>query len=335
VQANIRRFGGNPHNVTIAGESAGGLSVLAQMVSPSARGLFQKAIIQSGAFALNQQPLAAAETAGEAFAAKAGCPDQTAACLRNLPVADLVSSPFAGIPGVVDGQVLTEPIGTALAAGRFARVPILNGTNHDEERIFVSFGRAISGGTNVAIPGDGTVTAGNYQSDIAAVLGVPAARAAAIAAEYPLAAYPTPAVAFSALAGDANFACPALQLDSLTAKRVPTFAYEFNDDAAPLRFTPPLAGPAVATHGSELQYLFELPNAPVPGTLNADQQALAESMQAAWANFAASGNPATTAVPWPAFDHADRVSVLSLVPPQPQLETDFAARHHCSFWAAS
>ena len=232
VQANIRRFGGNPHNVTIAGESAGGLSVLAQMVSPGSRGLFQKAIIQSGAFALNQQPLAAAETAGEAFAAKAGCPDQTAACLRKLPVADLVNSPFAGIPGVVDGQVLTEPIGTALAAGRFARVPVLDGTNHDEERIFVSFGRAISGGTNVAIPGQ-PVTAGNYQTDIAAVLAVPAARAAAIAAQYPPAAYPSPAVAFSTLVGDANFACPALQLDSLTAKRAPTFGYEFNDDAAP------------------------------------------------------------------------------------------------------
>ena len=234
VQANIRRFGGNPHNVTIAGESAGGLSVLAQMVSPGSRGLFQKAIIQSGAFALNQQPLAAAETAGEAFAAKAGCPDQTAACLRKLPVADLVNTPFAGIPGVVDGQVLTEPIGMALAAGRFARVPVLDGTNHDEERIFVSFGRAISGGTNVAIP-DQPVTAGNYQTDIAAVLAVPAARAAAIAAQYPPAAYPSAAVAFSTLVGDASFACPALQLDSLTAKRVPTFGYEFNDDAAPQR----------------------------------------------------------------------------------------------------
>ena len=260
----------------------------------------------------------------DAFAAKVGCPDQTAACLRRLPVADLVSSPFVGIPGVVDGQVLTEPIGTALAAGRFARVPVLDGTNHDEERIFVSYGRAISGGTSVAIPGDGTVTAGNYQTDIAAVLAVPAARAAAIAAQYPPADYPSAAVAFSTLVGDASFACPALQLDSLTAKRVPTFAYEFNDDAAPLRFTPPLAGPPVATHGSELQYLFELPNAPVPGTLNAGQQALAASMRTAWANFAASGNPATTAVPWPAFGHADRASVLSLVPPQPQLETDFA-----------
>ena len=134
VHDNIRRFGGDPHNVTIAGQSAGGLSVLAQMVSTGARGLFQRAIIESGSFALNQQPLATAEAAGEAFAAQAGCPDQTAACLRNLPVSALVTPNFIEIPGVVDGKVLTEPIGTALAAGRFARVPVLNGTNHDEER---------------------------------------------------------------------------------------------------------------------------------------------------------------------------------------------------------
>ena len=151
VQDNIRHFGGNPGKVTIAGQSAGGLSVLAQMVSPGARGLFAKAIIQSGSFALNQQPIASAEAAGETFAAQAGCPDQTAACLRSLPVSALVSPNYVVIPGVVDGKVLTEPIGTALAAGRFAGVPVLNGTNHEEERIFVSIGLTVSQGTDVPI----------------------------------------------------------------------------------------------------------------------------------------------------------------------------------------
>ena len=332
VRDNIRHFGGDPRNVTIAGESAGGLSVLAQMVSPGSRGLFQKAIIQSGSFALNQRPLADAEAAGEAFAAQAGCPDQTAACLRQLPVSDLVNPNFVEIPGVVDGKVLTGPIGAALAAGQFARVPVLNGTNHDEERIFVTIGLTVSQGTDVPIP-EQPVTTGNYQTDIAAALGVPAARAAAIAAEYPPAAYPSPPVAFSALVGDASFACPALQIDQLTSQRAPTYAYEFNDDNAPPVFSGPIIPPPVATHASELQYLFDLPNAPVPIPLSAGQQALAASMRAAWANFAARGSPATRAVPWPAFG-AGSAQMLSLLPPQPQPETDFSARHHCAFWAA-
>jgi para-nitrobenzyl esterase len=332
VRDNIAQFGGDPHNVTIAGQSAGGLSVLAQMVSPGSRGLFQKAIIQSGSFALNQRPLADAEAAGEAFAAQAGCPDQTAACLRQLPVSDLVNPNFVEIPGVVDGKVLTEPIGTALAAGQFARVPVLNGTNHDEERLFVSIGLTVSQGTDVLIP-EQPVTTDNYQTDIAAALGVPAARAAAIAAEYPPAAYPSPDAAFSTLVGDASFACPALQIDQLTSQRVPTYAYEFNDDNAPQLFTPPRFVPHVATHESELPYLFDLPNAPFPAQLSVGQQVLAASMRAAWANFAARGNPATKAVPWPAIS-ANSTRMLSLVPPQPQVETDFAARHHCAFWAA-
>ena len=332
VQDNISQFGGNPDNVTIAGQSAGGLSVLAQLVSTGARGLFQRAIIESGAFALNQQPLAAAEAAGEAFAAQVGCPDQTATCLRNLPVANLVTPDFVGIPGVVDGKVLTEPIGAALAAGQFAHVPVLNGTNHDEEQLFVAgLGLAVSGGTFVPIPEGNMVTPGGYQGDIAAVLGVPAARAAAIVGEYPLSAHASPDAALSTLVSDANFACPALQVDQQTSARVPTFAYEFNDDNAPQPYTQP-GFITVATHESELPYLFDLPNAPFHPAPSPDQQTLAASMRAAWVNFAATGNPVTAALPWPAF--GDSQHMLSLVPPQPQAETDFAARHHCAFWAA-
>src|SRR3954453_2125254 len=90
VRDNIARFGGDPRRVTIAGQSAGGLAVLEHLVSPGSRGLFSRAIVQSGAFALKQQSLAAAEKDGQALAAKAGCPDQSAACLRKLPASALV-----------------------------------------------------------------------------------------------------------------------------------------------------------------------------------------------------------------------------------------------------
>jgi para-nitrobenzyl esterase len=323
VRRNIRGFGGDPGKVTIAGQSAGGLSVLAHLVSRRSRGLFQRAIVQSGAFALHQRSLATAEASGEAFAADVGCADQSAACLRRVPVGELVGK-FPGgaaIPGVVDGAVLGESIGRALAGGRFARVPVLNGVAHDEERLVLPTGASVTGGTFVPLPEP--VTAESYRRVIASVLGETTARAATIAAEYPVDAYATPEVAFSTLDSDANLACPALEVDRWTSKRVPTFAYQFDDDAAPARFGPPLTPPAEATHQSELQYLFDLPNA-FAGTLTPEQETLAARMRAAWASFAAGK------APWASFG-AGRV--LSLRTPRPRLETDFAARHHCGFWS--
>jgi para-nitrobenzyl esterase len=333
VRHNIRRFGGDPDNVTIMGESSGGVHVLAHLVSPGSRGLFQRAIVMSGSFALNQLSLDTAETEGEAFASRAGCPDQTAECLRNLPVDKLVDNfpNQAGRTTIVDGKVLKESIGTALAAGRFAHVPILNGIDHEEERLFLMTGVAVSGGTFVPV---GAVSTANYQDKLGSVLGVSAARAGEIAAEYPLDAYPSPTLAFSAAVGDANFACTALQQDAWTSQRVPTFAYEFDDDLAPGRVWPPnFLNPPVATHTSELPYLFDEPGAPFQEPLDPDQERLAAAIRAAWASFAASGDPSTSASPWPSFD--DRALVMSLVPPHPQVATDFASRHHCSFWASA
>ena len=213
VQRNIAQFGGDPRNVTIGGESAGGLSVLAQMVSPSARGLFQRAIVQSGTFALTQQPLATAEAAGQTFATSVGCASQTAQCLRSLPASSLVSPLVVEIPGVVDGSVLPQSIGTALAHGQFARVPLINGITHNEELLFVDLvGLTVSQGTDIPLAGKPTDPA-NYQANIAMALGVSTTRAAAIAAEYPLSAYPSPDLALSTLVSDASFACSALQVD--------------------------------------------------------------------------------------------------------------------------
>jgi para-nitrobenzyl esterase len=232
----------------------------------------------------------------------------------------------------VDGSVLTQSVGTALAHGQFARVPLINGITHDEELLFVDLvGITVSQGTDIPLAGN-PMDAANYQANIAQALGVTGARAAAIAAEYPLSGYPSPDVALSLLVSDASFACPALQVDRWTAARVPTYAYQFNDDHAPVNIAPAGALPPLSTHGTELPYLFDQPNAPYPATLSASQQALAASMRAAWASFAATGNPSTRALAWPPVGNGTQV--MSLVPPHPQLETDFAAAHHCSFWAA-
>jgi para-nitrobenzyl esterase len=325
VQRNIARFGGNPHNVTIFGESAGGLSTLSQVASPQARGLFERAIAESGSYNLTQTSLASAETAGEAFATKAGCASQTAACLRSLPVSTILANEdAAGYTPNINSEVLPESLGTAFATGNFNHVPIINGTNRDEWRLFVALSE---------LEGN-PVTAANYQSMISSTLGVPAAVAAVIAAKYPLTAFPSPSVALGAVGTDAIFACPALAIDQSVSRFVPTFAYEFNDENAPELFLPPVSFPYGAAHASEIQYLFTLPAAAFPKALSASQQQLATTMKGYWTNFAKNGFPSSFGAPfWPLFNGLTQ-QAQSLIPPTPQTETNFASTHNCVFWTA-
>jgi para-nitrobenzyl esterase len=325
VQRNIARFGGNPHDVTVFGESAGGLSTLSQVASPQARGLFERAIVESGSYNLTQAPLASAESAGEAFATKAGCASQTAACLRSLPVSTILADQDAsGYTPNVNSEVLPETLGTAFATGNFNRVPIINGTNRDEWRLFVALDALVGN----------RVTTSNYQSMISATLGVPAAVAAIIAARYPLAAYPSPSVALGAVGTDAIFACPALTIDQSVSRFVPTFAYEFSDENAPELFLPRVSFPYGAAHASEIQYLMGLPTAAFPQALSARQQRLAATMKGYWTKFAKRGFPATFGTPfWPVFNDLTQ-EMQSLAPPAPRTETGFASTHNCVFWTA-
>jgi para-nitrobenzyl esterase len=325
VQRNIARFGGNPHNVTIFGESAGGLSTLSQVASPQAKGLFERAIVESGSYNLTQASLGSAETAGQAFAAKAGCASQTAACLRSLPVSTILANEdTAGYTPNINSEVLPETLQTAFATGSFNRVPIINGTNRDEWRLFVALSELAGN----------PVTASNYQSMISSTLGVPAAVAAVIAAKYPLSAFPSPSVALGAVGTDAIFACPALTIDQSVSRFVPTFAYEFNDENAPENFLPPVSFPYGAAHASEIQYLMDLPTAAFPGTLSAQQQQLATIMKGYWTNFAKRGFPSSAGTPfWPLFSSLTQ-KMQSLAPATPHTETDFATTHNCAFWTA-
>jgi para-nitrobenzyl esterase len=326
VQRNIRGFGGDPRNVTVFGESAGGLSTLAQVVSPGARGLFQRAIVESGSYSLIQQSQASAESAGAAFAAKVGCTASTAAstaaCLRRLPVPEIIDNEdFGGYQPNIDSAVLPQSVLTALASGQFSHVPVIIGTNHDEWRLFVGLDE---------LNGAAAVTAANYGAEISSTLGLSATQTAAVVSEYPLSSYSSPAVALGAVGTDAIFACPALIEQIELSQYTPTYAYEFNDKNAPDRFLPSFGFPYGAAHTFELQYLFDLSSTPYPGPLSPAQQQLARAMQRDWTSFAKVGVPAAT---WPQFS-ATSQQALSLVAPRPELETGFSAEHHCSFWAS-
>jgi para-nitrobenzyl esterase len=325
VQRNIASFGGNPHNITIFGESAGGLSTLSQVASPQARGLFETAIVESGSYNLTQASLSGAEAAGEAFAANAGCASQTAACLRSLPISTILASQTAaGYTPNINSEVLPETLKAAFATGNFNRVPIINGTNHDEWRLFVALNELAGN----------PVTASNYQSMISSTLGVSPAVAVVIAAKYPLSAFPSPSTALGAVGTDAIFACPALAIDQSVSHFVPTFAYEFNDENAPENFLPPVSFPYGAAHASEIQYVMDLPTTVFPGTLSLQQQQLATIMKGYWTNFAKRGLPSSFGTPfWPLFNNLTQ-KMQSLAPPTPQTETGFANTHNCAFWNA-
>jgi len=318
VQRNIAAFGGDPRNVTIFGQSGGGLSVFSNLASPLAAGLFHRAIVQSGAYELGLPTLADEESHGVAFAASVGCKDQSAQCLRSKSVKKILANWGLDSNPNVDGKLLRQSLDTAVATGQFNHVPVMQGTNHDEWRFFVALDE-LSGAP---------IPAAAYPSAIVDLVGPDAAPL--VLAEYPLDNFASPSLALGAVGTDLIFACPARGADQVLSTQVPTFAYEFNDGNAPELFLPPVSFPYGATHASELLYLFKLTR---PGELDAQQQILSDNMVRYWVQFARSGNPNAPGLPlWPRYDNpTDKFQ--SLLPPSPMPEFQFASDHKCDFWA--
>ncbi|MEU1117186.1 MULTISPECIES: carboxylesterase family protein [unclassified Streptomyces] len=329
--ANIARFGGDARRVTVAGESAGGRSVCTQLASPTARGLYRAGIVESGAYGdCAARERRQAVTDGAAFAKKAGCPDPKTAlvCLRARPAKEILAAQagFDWAP-VVGGAFLPVQPEEAYENGSAARVPVLNGANSDEGRLF-AFGQ---------FDGQGEpLTAERYPAVLTEAYGAELGRR--VLRRYPLAAYSSPTHAYAAALGDRMFACSALRMNTALAGRGPVYAYEFAD-----RTSPPFASLRAldtdfdfgATHVNEVQYLFKHFGLITP--LDAEQRALARQMVQYWGSFVHGGAPRADGAPTAPDQRTRPGRVLSLRTASAggtAIGATVHTEHRCGLWDA-
>jgi para-nitrobenzyl esterase len=279
VKDNIESFGGDKKNVTIFGESAGAISVNYLMLAPQARGLFNKAIAESGFGRLAAAPIGAVERAGADFAEKSGIhanDAEAAKALRALPFASLsANAPGIGEQGQIlpmaDGRLITGSAAEGFSKGMEARVPYLLGGNSDEASL--------------------TRRGLNAAQRLAAIQ---ASRDAFLAAYDPdntgdadriMARYFT----------DTSISEPDRDLARIHSNHgSPTYVYHFSYTSAAQRAT--LFG---LPHGGEIVYVFNTPRA---GGFDAEGQAVAAAANSYWTQFAKSGDPGAAGGPqWPKF----------------------------------
>jgi para-nitrobenzyl esterase len=300
VHDNIAAFGGDPGNVTIFGESAGSASVCALMATPSAKGLFHKAICESGAAHVGLARDKSAETA-RTLLAKLGCSDDPAKALTLSADAIFkaqheIETENTGRPGLLfaptaDGDVLPRRAIDCIRDGSANGVPLLAGTTRDETKLMFAFN-----------PQFREQSAAELRTRMGGIVGE--AHADAVIASYgEQAPYETATAAIT----DSVFWIPTVKLLEAQAKLAPSYAYRIDWPS------PMMGGVVGAGHVIEVGFVFgthardEVKDFFGTGP---DAEALAAAMMDSWLAFAKTGNPATPTLDWPRYDAAKRATTI-------------------------
>ena len=340
VQQNIAAFGGDPSRVALGGQSSGSYDTAANVVSPLAAGLFNRAIFESVLF--DSLPLATAEQIGTGVSVALGCgPGATpavAACLRGLPVQTILAvqgtvqmnGPLVSPLPISDGTIIpAQGMYSAFGSGLFTHMPIISGFVHDEENFFDA-PQVYFSGQPISVADVTQYAQVTYGANAAKVL-----------AAFPPESYPTPQLAQDAI-GTPFFLCPQFNINKVISSQVPFYAYEFNDKTAPFYYPPLPQFQSLAYHTGDLQYLFPLFHGSVngiPHPLNLPQSLLSDQLVALWTNFVRTGNPNQAGnFPWPRYDASRPASSFYLSENIPLLsllsDTAVSKEHNCDFFSS-
>ncbi|XP_075834042.1 acylcarnitine hydrolase-like isoform X1 [Microtus pennsylvanicus] len=317
VQQNIAHFGGNPDLVTIFGESAGGTSVSSQVVSPMSKGLFHRAIMESGVALLPYLISNTSEVVYTKVASLSGCEtvdsETLVHCLRNKSEEEIlaINKVFQSIPAVVDGEFFPRHPQELLTSVDFRPVPSIIGVNNDEYGWLLP----VAQGIEQIIKEITRETLPAILKNTTTQMMLPPECSDLLMEEYMnnTEDSQTLQIQYKEMIADYLFVIPALQVAKSQRSRAPVYFYEFRHVPSYEKDMRPAY--VKADHGDEIPFLLGSSRWGIKPDFTEEEEMLSWMMMKYWTNFARHGNPNSEGLPeWPVMDDNEKYLQLDIHP---------------------